>query len=463
MGWVRRFGASVLMACVLAAPSLPASAGAASGVMVPAGAAADLDRALDYLEGKGVEKDVAKGMGMLRQLAERGDAMAQYDLGHVYGEGTYVPRDDAEAMRWLEMAAASGLAEAEDAIGGHYANGNGVAMDRAKASYWYRRAAERGYARAQYNLGTVYLSDGQGVPQDPAQARAWLTKAADQGEPRAQYNLALMYARGFGVEQDYGKAKTLYEASAARGNAKAMNNLGQMYSEGWGVPRDPSLAMTWYRKGAVQGNPMSQYNVGVMYAAPGPERDLELADAWLQLSLVPATGEWIGSAKTTRAQIASEISSDQMRAANKLVKGWSTGVDLADASRLAHALEREYAVRPRRKYISASTVEPEYALYMREWKDKVERTGNASFPREFVADGKRHLVVATVAVRRDGSFEELIIDRSSGSRAIDDWVRTVVRLAAPFAPIPRTADAIDLLYITRTWVFVPGEDAAVSE
>ena len=32
----------------------------------------------------------------------------------------------------------------------------------------------------------------------------------------------------------------------------------------------------------------------------------------------------------------------------------------------------------------------------------------------------------------------------------------VVELAQPFPPLPRTSDDIDILQVTRTWVFLPG-------
>jgi len=32
----------------------------------------------------------------------------------------------------------------------------------------------------------------------------------------------------------------------------------------------------------------------------------------------------------------------------------------------------------------------------------------------------------------------------------------MVRLAEPFPPLPDTPDHVDILHVTRTWVFVPG-------
>ena len=41
----------------------------------------------------------------VRQMAERGDADAQYALGDMYANGQSVPKDDAQAVSWYRKAA----------------------------------------------------------------------------------------------------------------------------------------------------------------------------------------------------------------------------------------------------------------------------------------------------------------------------------------------------------------------
>ena len=86
-----------------------------------------------------------------KKAAERGDAVAQFNLGIMYRNGEGVPEDDAEAARW------------------------------------YRRAAEQGHAGAQLNLGVIY-DNGEGVPEDDVQAYAWYSIAAAQGHELAKKN-----------------------------------------------------------------------------------------------------------------------------------------------------------------------------------------------------------------------------------------------------------------------------------
>ncbi len=39
---------------------------------------------------------------------------------------------------------------------------------------------------------------------------------------------------------------------------------------------------------------------------------------------------------------------------------------------------------------------------------------------------------------------------------LDAAALRIVQLAQPFPPLPRTDDNIDILQVTRTWVFLPG-------
>ena len=115
-----------------------------------------------------------------------------------------------------------------------------------------------------------------------------------------------------------------------------------------------------------------------------------------------------------------------------------------------------YAKRPKRKFVSASTKEFAYAAYMRQWVDRAERVGNLNYPDEA---RRRHiggLLVISVAIRRDGSVEKMVIVESSHVPMLDDAALRIVRLSEPFAPLPTTQEDPDILHVTRTWQFMPG-------
>ncbi len=131
----------------------------------------------------------------------------------------------------------------------------------------------------------------------------------------------------------------------------------------------------------------------------------------------------------------------------------------ADMARLAaevHLRSAQYAKRPNRKFVSASTREYAYANYLRAWVDRAERVGNLNYPDEARQRRLGGQVVITVGVRRDGSVESARVLRSSGTPLLDEAALRVVRLAQPYPPLPESKDDVDILQVTRTWMFLPG-------
>lgn len=130
-----------------------------------------------------------------------------------------------------------------------------------------------------------------------------------------------------------------------------------------------------------------------------------------------------------------------------------------EMARLAAEIQlrsQQYAKRPKRKFVSASTREYAWAQYLRGWVDRVERVGNLNYPDEARRRRIGGVVVISVAVRRDGSVESTRIVQSSHIPMLDNAALRIVKLAAPFAPLPKTQDDPDILHVTRTWQFMPG-------
>jgi periplasmic protein TonB len=113
------------------------------------------------------------------------------------------------------------------------------------------------------------------------------------------------------------------------------------------------------------------------------------------------------------------------------------------------------AQRPRQKFISASTREYKYSAYMEAWRAKVERVGNLNYPEEARKRGLSGSLILDVALNADGSVNDIVIRQSSGQSLLDDAAIRIVRLAAPFAPLPPNIRTdTDILHITRTWQFL---------
>ena len=156
----------------------------------------------------------------LRDLADRSDAVAQYEVGARLAEGRGLARDPKAAANWFERAALQGHGPAQYRLGSIYEKGNGVQTDAGKAIQWYKKAADQGNVRAMHNLAVMAAEGGSGKP-DYAQASFWFKKAAEHGVRDSQYNLAILYARGLGVTQDLAQSYTWFAIAAAQGDADA--------------------------------------------------------------------------------------------------------------------------------------------------------------------------------------------------------------------------------------------------
>ncbi|MDI1254371.1 energy transducer TonB [Thermomonas sp.] len=131
-------------------------------------------------------------------------------------------------------------------------------------------------------------------------------------------------------------------------------------------------------------------------------------------------------------------------------------IEMARLAAEIHLRSQEYAKRPKRKFVSASTKEYAWAQYLRGWVDRVERVGNLNYPDEARRRRIGGVVVISVAVRRDGSVESSSIVQSSHIPMLDNAALRIVKLSEPYAPLPKTREDPDVLHITRTWQFMPG-------
>lgn len=113
-----------------------------------------------------------------------------------------------------------------------------------------------------------------------------------------------------------------------------------------------------------------------------------------------------------------------------------------------------YQKLPRRKFIGARTQEFRFAQYIEDWRVKVERIGNLNYPAQARLQKAFGSLQLSVSIRADGSIEKVEINHSSGQRILDAAALRIVKLAAPYSPLPPdiTKDT-DILTITRTWTF----------
>lgn len=122
---------------------------------------------------------------------------------------------------------------------------------------------------------------------------------------------------------------------------------------------------------------------------------------------------------------------------------------------LAQRIERDNT-RPRKHFDAASARKTAFAPYIDQWRQRIEQVGTEHYPRG--VDGKSYgSVQATLTIRADGSIADITINRPSNKPLLNQAVRRIAQLSAPFAPFPADmARQIDQLVLTRTWHFVNG-------
>ncbi|TCV86351.1 TonB family protein [Sulfurirhabdus autotrophica] len=117
-----------------------------------------------------------------------------------------------------------------------------------------------------------------------------------------------------------------------------------------------------------------------------------------------------------------------------------------------------YQKRPKRMFVGARTKEYSFARYVEDWRIKVERVGNLNYPEEAKQQKLYGSLQLTVSIKADGSLENVEINRSSGHITLDQAAVRIVRLAAPYAPFTEEIrQKVDILSITRTWIFARGD------
>jgi protein TonB len=152
------------------------------------------------------------------------------------------------------------------------------------------------------------------------------------------------------------------------------------------------------------------------------------------------------------------------------LKADATARDLVEKrleiERLEAQIRREhqaYQERPKKKFVGARASEYRFAVYVDNWRLKIERIGNLNYPEEARKNKLYGSLQLTVGIKPNGEVESIEVNKSSRNKVLDQAAIRIVRLAAPFDRFPDNIRAdTDILYITRTWTFTRG-DQVVAE
>lgn len=185
------------------------------------------------------ERDAAAAK--IEQLAQTGDAYAQYFLGLLYRDGGLLIPDTEKAKHWLERAAKQEVHAAQYALGRLFLSDDPDVYDPSEGIRWMKAAAQNGNDYAAYILGEEYLS-GKHVVKNSGTAAEYMHQAAQADNPWAQYLMGKLYLMGEGVEQDEDTAYEWFQAAAEQGHTYAQFFVDRMEQRGQLV--SPSLLLS---------------------------------------------------------------------------------------------------------------------------------------------------------------------------------------------------------------------------
>ena len=106
-----------------------------------------------------------------------------------------------------------------------------------------------------------------------------------------------------------------------------------------------------------------------------------------------------------------------------------------------------------------STQQSGLAEYLDGWRRRVERIGTANYPPELLGNIDAGRPTLEVVIGADGRLDDIVVRRSSGDKALDQAALKILRLAAPFAPLPPSIrEDYDVLRFAYEWDFAAGAD-----
>ncbi len=143
------------------------------------------------------------------------------------------------------------------------------------------------------------------------------------------------------------------------------------------------------------------------------------------------------------------LGSDLASRAREMIRGIDILKPVPQAVRPAEDAAR--AVR--RALAEAARHDVPLRMYIDSVRQKIERNAVLSISQLSV-DVVRTDPIVSVAIRSDGSVEDVVILRSSGRADIDEFVRRVVRLNARYSAFPPNVAAhYDVIELRRVWRF----------
>ena len=115
-------------------------------------------------QGRGVAQSSELAAMLYGQAADKGSAIALYNLACMHGDGRGVRKSKEEAFKLCKAAALEGglegYAPAQHDVACMYRDGTGTAAVRSEAVRWFKAAAAQGHQDAVVAVGVLEVADG---------------------------------------------------------------------------------------------------------------------------------------------------------------------------------------------------------------------------------------------------------------------------------------------------------------
>ena len=147
-----------------------------------------------------------------------------------------------------------------------------------------------------------------------------------------------------------------------------------------------------------------------------------------------------------------EIPAETRQISSELVAGPIIPTAALEMDTIATLSENEV----RELLASPSTRRSTVALYLNAWRNRIELIGTRNFPPQARAAVTTNPTLE-VALDASGNLVDIVIRRSSGNPSLDQAALTILRLAAPFDPLPdEIRIEYDVLRFAYEWDFDEG-------
>jgi protein TonB len=189
-------------------------------------------------------------------------------------------------------------------------------------------------------------------------------------------------------------------------------------------------------------------------AQPGSPEGADLTDGTPR-ELVPSAEELVSRGQSDRVNATPQPTDDPADERRKAAALIDAVAPQTTAAELGVRAELPTGDDEKRTLIATPSAQRSIlAEYLEEWRERVERIGTANYPSRFLGGPDHGRPTLEVTIRADGSLKDIVVRHSSGDKALDQAALKILRLAAPFDPLPpNIRKDYDVLRFAYDWDF----------